>query len=209
MEQDSAVQDVPTTDDLPGSPRVSQAEIRQDPDEVRREASIEAYARDHEGLTTENEVDALDHLLGARVARVYDVKVEYETPEGPARMNFVIKGYGGRKIDEIEVRNRKPNGDFDQFTADAELVAAATVKIETGKREVRVTDEEFLMMDIIGPDDQPMKRRVPSPALALEMRFADQLGLLSGVAREIRRVSGYDANRVGEAQRRLVVASGN
>jgi hypothetical protein len=197
-------------------PGVSQAQARpaaDDAEEARQAAATEAFARGHEELTDENERDALDFLLAPKPARLYDVKVTYETEDGPRPMVFVIRGHDGRKIDDIETSNRSEvTGRFDQITADCQLVAAATAFIEgrPGHR-VELTSSEFLTVRVPNPDrpGETMEHTFASPADAIEARFRTQLGLVSGIAQQIRRVSGYDPQRVGMANRRLVNAAGN
>lgn len=190
--------EVPGTDDLPGSPRGEH-----EPGEL----AVEAYARDHEGLTEDDERDALDFLLAPKPPRQYAVPVDYDTESGVRPLKFIITGLDGRRIDAIEQANRSATtGVLDQITADCQIVAEAAVGIEgrPGHR-VALDSEEYLT--IRRPGKEPVK--LASPADALEARFKTQLGLISGVAREVRRISGYDPQRVGIAQRRLVEAAGN
>lgn len=182
--------------------------------EARGEAAVEAYARDHEGLTGENERDALDHLLAPKPARLYDVKVQYDTEDGLLPLTFVIRGADGRKLDAIEQEClNEATGRMDSMTADLRIVAElACEQLETPGRTLRLDSEEFRTMRRPKPggDEGEIETFVhASPVEALEARMKTQLGLVSGVAREVRRISGFDAQRVGQANRRLVAASGN
>lgn len=194
------------------TPRPS-GDAGEDAAEARREASVEAYARGHEELTAENERDALDYLLAPKPPRLYDVKVEYETDTGTEPLTFVVRAMDGRKIDSIEQRNvSESTGQLDAITANCEVVAEACECIESkGGRQVKLDSEEFLTLRVPKPDApaETEPKRLASPAMALEARFRTQLGVIAGVAREVRRMSGYDPNRVGQAQRRLIEASGN
>lgn len=204
-------QDEPTTPGVgPAIPR----ESAEDQAEARREASVEAYARGHEELTEENERDALDYLLAPKPARTYGVKVEYETDKGVEPLTFVIRAMDGRTIDSIEQRNvSESSGQLDAITANCELVAEACSGIESKSgRKVALDSDEFLTLQVPkqgGANGETEPKRLASPALALEARFRTQIGVIAGVAREVRRMSGYDPTRVGQAQRRLVEASGN
>lgn len=185
---------------------------RVEQDEARQNAATEAYARDHEGLTEENEKDALDFLLAPKPPRLYDVNVDYDTEDGARRVKFVIRGMNGRKIEEIESRHRnEATGALDQIGNDCELVATATVHLEGRPgHEVKLDSDEFLMLHIRNPETGEMEEsRAAAPPMALEARFGTQLGLIAGVARQVRFISGYDATRVSSANRRLVRASGN
>lgn len=181
--------------------------------EEKQEAAVEAFARDREGLTEENERDALDYILGARPPREYDVKVTVDTDTGQSDVIFVIRAQDGLKIDKIEQRHvSEQTGRLDQYAADAEIVGDATVMLvsPTTGRKVNPRDESFRTMQVKRVDtDELGEITHPSAAAALQARFRDQLGLLSGVAREVRRVSGFDVGRVAEAKRRLVAAAGN
>lgn len=194
---------------IPGTPRVSPAEPHREDPEARGAAAVEAYARDHEGLTEEDERDALDFLLAPKPPRLYGVKVEYETEDGARDLTFVIRGVNGRKIDELEQAHVKESPDgsqrVDQISSDLGLVAEGCVKLVTLKQALDLRSERFRTILVPGKDPILMA----SPAEALEARFGTQLGLISGVAREIRRVSGYDRSKVGAAQRRLMDAAGN
>jgi hypothetical protein len=182
--------------------------------ELRGEAAVEAYARDHEGLTGENERDALDHLLAPKPARLYDVKVQYDTEDGLLPLVFVIRGVDGRKLDRIEQECVSDvTGRMDSMTADLRIVAEeGCAWLETARRSLRLESEEFRTMRRAKPDGEAGEMETfvhASPVEALEARFKTQLGLISGVAQRVRRISGFDAERVGQANRRLVAASGN
>lgn len=186
---------------------------RLEEEEQRGDASVEAYARDHEGLTEENEQDALDFLLAPKKPRLYDVKVDFDTDEGIRPLTFVLRAMDGRKIDEMEQRHRsETTGQIDVISYDCELVATATAWLEARKgRKIELDSEEFLTLLVPDPDNpgQKIAQKVAAPPIALERRFQTQLGLLTGVARQVRAISGYDPQRVGSAHRRLVTAVGN
>lgn len=181
-----------------------------DPDE-KGELATEAYARDHADLSDVDERNALDFLLAPKAPRLYDVVVQYETEAGSRPMTFVVRGTDGRKLDAIEMSNvSEATGRIDQITADCQLVVESTVFLEAGGRRVELSSEEFLTIVKPGKDGEADERiKLASPVDALEARFKTQLGLISGVSRQIRVVSGYDPARVGSANRRLVNAAGN
>lgn len=157
-----------------------------------------------EKLTDEQEHSALHYLLGPRQRIESTVTVQYETPEGVMPLKFVIRAQDGRKIDAIEQANiSETTGKVDQITANCQIVALATVAIvdEAGKS----TDPKSDVFRTVNPDAPPLA----SPADALEARFRDQMGLLFGIAREVRRIGGWDPDKVGTAQRKLVTAAGN
>lgn len=187
---------------------------RLEAEEAKQDAAVEAYARDHAELTVENEQDALDYLLAPKRPRLYDVKVQYDTDDGRVPLTFVVRGMDGRKMESMEQRHRSDStGLLDQTSYDCELIAASCVYLESGSgRQVRLNSDEFLTLKVPNPDGaegELMEQKVAAPPLALEKRFQTQLGLLMGVAREIRAVSGFDPQRVGSAHRRLVDAVGN
>jgi hypothetical protein len=215
----------PGAEELPGrpaeveaaSPRASDAtdaELAAAEAEERRQGNaVEAYARGHEGLTEENERDALDFLLAPKPPRLYDVKVTYDTEDGLRELVFVIRGMDGRMIDRIEQSHvSEATGRLDVISANCHLVAEATAFL-SGRpgHEVKIDSAEFLTIRRPNPDNPEgyEETALASPVDALEARFKTQLGLIAGVSSEVRRVSGYDPERVGTAKRRLVNAVGN
>lgn len=198
----------------PSEPGVSPAEPRTGgEDDTREGRAVEAFARGHEGLTEDDERDALDFLLAPKPQRQYGVKVAYDTEAGERPLIFVIRGVDGRRLDSIEQSARnETTGNLDVIGADCMVVAEGTAFLETpAGRRVELTSAEFLTVrrPAVENPAEMVEHKLASPAMALEARFRTQLGLISGVAREIRRVSGYDGSKVGAAQRRLVDAAGN
>lgn len=194
-------------------PRVEGAQPREPDPEAKGAAAAEAYARGHEELTEENERDALDYLLAPKPPRLYGVTVQYDTEDGLRPLTFVIRGMDGRRLDAIEQAHvSEATGLIDRISADCHLVAEGTVYLEgAGGRKVELDSPEFLTIrrPREGHPETMEEHRLSAPPDALEARFKTQLGLLSGVSRELRRISGYDPERVGVAQRRLVDAVGN
>lgn len=154
----------------------------------------------------QEEIDALDYILGTPRPFEHTVPVDYETPAGMGKIVFVLRMLDSHKIDEIEQRHITA-GNIDQIGADVELVAEAT-KYLTNPRTGKVTEltsAEFLTFP--DPKDAESTVQLASTHMALERRFYGQEGLLGGVAREVRRIAGFTPDRVGKAQRRLVAAS--
>lgn len=148
-------------------------------------------------LSAREEMDALDFLLGATKPLEFDVPVLYDTPAGRKTLRFRIRQLDGATIEAVDVANRKGDGPFaklDVQTFNAELVTEATryIQSESG-RQVEVRSQEFL-------------GGVPSPPLAMALRFKYQPGILDGLAEKIREVSAYSPDRIGTAQRVLVEA---
>lgn len=162
-------------------------------------------------LSQEDERSALDWLLGDKPPNEYDITVQYDTPKGRVPVTFVVRQPDGRKIDAAEQQHRNDvTGKFDQIGADVAVVYLATLYITDGSgREISLSSDEFRTVTRRGPDGEMQTMKIASPIDALLARFADQVGLLSGVAREIRKAAGYEPDRIGKAQRRLVVAAGN
>lgn len=161
-------------------------------------------------LDDDEEKAGLDYLLGTAQATLHDVTVQLETPDGLKPITFVIRQMDGRKLDEIEQRHvNRATGTMDKFGSDVEVVATATKWLtDSTGREIDPKSEEFRTVAQRDPMTHEVKTIVlGSTVLALERKFQVQLGLLSGVADQVRRVSGFDPERVGKAQRRLVEAS--
>lgn len=144
-----------------------------------------------------DERDALDWFLGATVALEYDVPVKYETPGGMTTLTFHLKQLDGDRIEEVDVENRSGDGPFgrlDTLSFNAQLVAEATVYIQSESgRKVEPMASEFL-------------GGIPSPVLAMKLRFKKQPYLLEHLADRIREKAGFSPDRVGSAQRSLVDA---
>lgn len=165
-----------------------------------------AHAAQGAELDAEEEGSALDWLLGASQPIVHDVPVQLETPKGLAKLTFVLKQMDTRKIDQIETRHvNQSTGRIDRLSADVDIVTDATIELrDASGRALKLSSDEFKTVQ--RPDGgQPFKHA--SPAEALEERFRKQLGLIGGVAMEIRKMAGFEPERVGSAQRRLVEAS--
>lgn len=191
-------------------PGVSPATALDDPDKGMLAA--EAFARGHEELTDDDERDALDFLLAPKPARLYSVKVEYDTEVGIRPLTFVIAALDGRKIDTIQQSYvNDSTGMLDKIGSDCALVVEATRFLEgMSGRQVTLDSREFLTMRQPNPDKPGgvEEFQLASPVEALEARFKTQIGLIAGVAAQLQQISGFDPRRVGMAQRRLVDAVG-
>jgi hypothetical protein len=144
----------------------------------------------------DGEIGALDWILTAEKPPPWEVTVQSLTRDGFQPLVFVIEPQDGRKITDIEERNAKgkgPNRKLDEIGNDAELVAEATLFIEDPKTGRRIE-----------PGSDEWRGPIPSKATAMEKRFAKQAGLLMGVAMEVRKISGYNSDHVGNARRRAV-----
>lgn len=200
---------MPNMTEVPGP----QSPLAEDPDRKGRTA-IEEAATAPPGkdgkpeVSAETERTALDWLLQPPRRLEYRVPVKFDTPDGEMELRFIIRSLTGRQLREIERRNAKdgnlgPLAELDDQRVAAETVAAALVKIEdpsTGK-SVDPRGEEFMR------DEQG--HRIPDPADVLAARFAFQSGVLSNLASEVRRISGWSTDRVGTAQRVMVDAVGS
>lgn len=161
-------------------------------------------------LDSVEEKSALDWLLGDPKPIIYNVPVQYETPAGMVPMTFVLRQIDARKIDAIEQKHvNQATGVLNQFDANVELIAEATLFItDPSGKQMKLDSEEFRRAKRRDPTTGEIVPFVlASGTLALERKFRMQLGLLNGVGVQIRRVAGFDTERVGKAQRRLVDAS--
>jgi hypothetical protein len=164
-------------------------------------------AADGGKLTDGEERSALEYLLGGGKPTIHEVPVQYMTDAGLLPMTFEIRQMDGRRIDAIEQANINENtGRPDVITAAAQIVAEATVAL-TDPTGAKTDPKSEQFRTVPTPDGEP--RLLASPADALIARFRLQLGLVQGVATEVRRVSGWDAEYVGRAKRKFVEASGN
>lgn len=208
-ETDGTTATLPPDPETPGvgTPQPRDADASE---EAKGAAAVEAFARDHEGLSDEDERDALDFLLAPKPPRLYGITVDYDTEAGVRPLTFVVRGMDGRRLDAIEQANvSETTGKLDAISAECQLVAEATVYLEDRKgRQVKLDSEEFLTVRIPRGEDVETQR-LASPAMALEARFRTQLGLIAGVAAQVRLLSGYDPRKVANPQRRMAAAVGN
>lgn len=155
-------------------------------------------------LEDEEEVSALDYLLGAQAPTIHEITVQYETAKGMVPLVFVVKSIDTRKIDKIETRHLDTNtGTLDRLSADCEIVCLATMHMRDSKgREVALNSDEFLTVQRRARDTGELESvKLAAPPMALEQRFRDQMGLITGVSNEIKRAAGFSGERVGRAKR--------
>lgn len=165
--------------------------------EAENGAAALSAAASGEKIDGAAEKSALDYLLGPTVALEYDVKVDYETEQGTMPLTFRFKQLDPSTFERIDTENRKGDGPFAKLDVsgfNVDLVTEATLFImDASGRQVDIRSQDFL-------------GGIPSPAMAMSIRFKNQGGLLDGIVDEVRRVSGYSADRVGTAQRAVVQA---
>lgn len=205
-----------TPTDAPGQPALTEAEQADARFRAARAVSGGEPGREmleHAAMGAElseaEERSGLDWLLGDPQPTVHDVPVQFETPEGMVTITFVLNQLDARKIDELEQQHvNRGTGVVDQFSCDVVIVAEATrYLIDATGRQIAIASEEFRSVNQRMPNGEVKSVLLASGPMALERRFQKQLGLLGGVAREVRRAAGFDPERVGKAQRRLVEAS--
>lgn len=153
-------------------------------------------------LNGAEESKALEFLVGATYRDVQDVRVQFATPAGMLPLVFRVRAVDGRRLTELEKEHTE--GD-NPLTADADTIALSAA-IVAESVEVIIDPSSGAKLD---PHSERFCGDVPSTAIALEGRFKYQAGLLDGLAGQIRRISGWDPDRVGQASRAVVTASGN
>jgi hypothetical protein len=160
-------------------------------------------------LNGDEEHAALDWLLGTPKPIMHEIPVDFETEKGMKKLTFLTRRIDPRKIDAIEIRNiQQSTGRVDRITADCEIIAESCDVLDDGRRKVNLNSDEFLTVRLRNRDTGEVEAvKLASPATALERRFVGQEGLLTLVSAEIRRLGGYDPQRLGTSQRRLVEAS--
>lgn len=146
-------------------------------------------------------------LLGQQRAPRYGVRVEFATDEGDMPLWFLISSLDSKRIDDIEKAHTDRNsvmGEVDDLTINAEIVADATVAIGS----VDPKSSEWADCEKTIPTSEDFLHGNASAAEALKQRFHWQGGLLTGVATQVRRISGWAPDRVGQAERVLVDVAG-
>jgi hypothetical protein len=193
----------------PEDPRVEAAKV-----EGNGETGREMLAHVAMGATLDpdEEKSALDWLLGDPVQIPHEIPFTYETPKGLKDMKFIMLQSDPSAIDKIEQRH-VVGGTMDQAAADLEIVATlcdaiAEADDKDGSKAIELTSSKFRTMRLKNTQTNEVEDHTfADPMQALDARFRGQQGVLMGVAREVRRVAGYDSSRVGLVQRRLVQAS--
>lgn len=167
------------------------------------------HVRQGAELNGSEEMSALDWLLGTPKPIVHRIDVDLETDTGMRKLTFISRRIDPRKIDGIELRNvQQSTGRIDRITADAEIIVESCEWLQDGRRKVRIQSDEFCTMPVRNRETDDIETiRIASAATALERRFVGQEGLLTLVAAEIRRLGGYDPQRLGTSQRQLVESS--
>lgn len=156
-----------------------------------------AAAQNDEIVSDEDEWGALDFLLGATQALRFSLPVQYDTPRGRQEITLEIQQLDPTKMEQIDNENRQGDsalGRLNRAGFNAGLCAAGVLSItdKTGRTVSTHSAEWF--------------GGIPSPEAAMAARFRFQGGILDMVADQIQAISGYSADRVGTAQRRLVEA---
>lgn len=150
------------------------------------------------GAEEEAEAGALDFLLTDPHAIQYDVPVALDIPGGRTKeLTFVVRQLDGDRILELEdehTRGFGPLARLDDAPFNAALVAEGTITIQEKDKDGNVVKE-------VDPRSKEWMGNEPDPAHAMGKRFQFQAGLLSGVAGQIRYVSGWAGGRVGTASR--------
>ena len=197
-------------DDRP--PRKPSDELPTDAPRAIREAADgpveEADPRDRKQpgkVTAVEESEALQWLIDAGGTPMeYTVPVRWDTKDGMKQIAWRIQSMPGGRIDEIENANRQGDGPFapiNQIRAAAAIVAEAT-------RSPDIHSEQFRRPTEATPSN-PDRLPDADPVDALLRVFQFQSGLLVGLAENVRAISGWSADRVGQADRVLTRAAGN
>ena len=150
-------------------------------------------------VSPDEERTALAWFLEPQRPLRYRCEVQFDTPEGLKPMTLIVRSIPQADMEKIENRNRKGEGlmaEYDDFQVNVEIVGEALVAIEAGNEEIE-------------PNDPRVLSGLPSIAEAMKARFYYQPGVLSGVAAEVRRISGWGTDRVGRAERVLTHTAGN
>jgi hypothetical protein len=152
------------------------------------------------------EVTALDWVLGSTAPQVYKVEAKVDVNGDLKPLVFVIKQLDPdtiRKAERAATSGDTPfSAQVDDHRLNTDLVFAALVQLKDGE-----SGKTIEPVDLIGKREDPDYD--PDPKSALGKAFRYQPGVLDGVASEIRRIAGYEANRVGSAERAVQDAVGN
>lgn len=158
-----------------------------------------------EKITPGQERVATAWFKAPHIPLTYKIPVQFDAEDGERQLTFFCRQLEGPMIERIERRNTEgepPFGKMDELTTAAELIQEALVRIEEERGEpIDAGDELFRTTE-----DGTV---LPAISIALMHHFRYQSGLLLTVASEIRRLSGFSADRVGQASRVLIGTAGN
>lgn len=147
------------------------------------------------------EHDAVFWLLQPPRAAEWESDVKYETPEGTRDLLWRLRSVKGSELDEMERRYVRAAGgnaeDLDDVGLAAEIVARATLRV--------VDKASGTVLDL---QSEAFRRGIPSAAEALRLTMDFQSGILTSLASEVRRISGWGPDRVGKSRRVLVDVAG-
>jgi hypothetical protein len=171
------------------------------PEGVRKAANGQ-----HKDVTVQEEQEALKWLLGsAGKPMEYTSVLQWETDEGMKPIRWRIQSLPAATIERVENENRQDPGDPFSRTQEprtsAALVVEATIFPDVRSVQFRTPLEPT--------ERNPGREPDADPVDALLRMFRYQSGLLMGLAGEVRRISGYDPQRVGIAKRSVTRAVSN
>lgn len=194
----------------PGAPPTSDPRDRAAGVDPAAPAAVLDVARGHE-TTPAGERSAVGFLLGQQKAPRYKIRVDFATDDGDVKLWFFVHSLDSKLLTRLERNGTDETKvtatgmpEVDNEAISAAVVAEATISISDGEpgtsgydvgAKVKPTDAAFMAGNV-------------SAALALQQRFHWQEGLLSGIASQVRRISGWAPDRVGQAERVLVDTAG-
>lgn len=172
------------------------------PDDAPKE--VKAAARDEE-VTPRGERVATAWFRSPHVPIAFKVDVDFDADDRTRKLKFSVLQLEGPLLEKIERRNTEgepPFGKMDELQTAAEIVAESVLQIDEVDGET------------INPGSTTFRTaedgtELPSIALALRYHFRYQSGTLITLAQEIRRISGFSTDRVGQASRILIETAGN
>lgn len=151
-------------------------------------------------LTENEEQEALDFLLGASGPLPFKLPVTIYTDRGDRKIGWTIRQLDGKRILALEDEHTDDQtGKVDDLALNAAIVAEATIFPDVASEKFRTPP----------PVDGRTFAPDAAPTDALLRIFRFQSGLLTGIAAQVRSISGWSVDRVGSAQRVLVDAAGN
>ena len=151
-------------------------------------------------ITIAQERGALDFILGPTAAVEFDVPVRLDTPTGEKPLIFRIKQMDGKRLLALEVEHKEGTGPFaptDDVALDAHIVSEATVEITDGLTGASIDPKS---MEFLG--------NATTPFDAMRTRFKFTPGIMTGIAAQVRSVSGYNPEKVKSAERVIADAVG-
>lgn len=136
-------------------------------------------------VSPQEEVSALEFLLGPTQPLEADVDVRYRTPRGEARLTIRVRQIDAKVAESHDAKHRSDVGLLDEIGYSCAVLADCAVSLtDATGRTIAADGQEFI-------------GGAPTPEIAWAARFRYQGYIVSRVAQRVQEISGMDGDTVG------------